>query len=205
MIGKAQDNPLIDSLIQANQLRYQKEYLQAIEVYVEAIRKYKETSELARTIAHCHFNLGFYENQESEKNFQLATDWMKKAINLMPNSSQLFAELAEFFALGTLDYPSAISEYKTAIALNPNNIRALVGAASLYGLPEEVVSLEEAIDWLTSASRLDPNNPNLHLRLGMLLLESNQVDNAKKEFEAALLCPLALDTNLAETIKKVEE
>lgn len=205
MTSKMRDVTLIKYLIQANQFRHKKNYQQAIAVYAELIKQFGETVDLARAIAYCYFNLGFYENQERERNFQLAIDWAKKAIGLAPNNGQLHVDLGDFYALGTLDYSSAILEYKTAIELDPNNTRALMGAASLYGLPDDVVTLNETITWLDTATRLEPNNPLPHFRLGMFLLDSSQYENAKREFIATLLCPIPLDAGLAETIKnKIE-
>lgn len=188
-------------LLQANQLRQKREYRLALEIYHQVIGQFGETDVLDQTLAHCYFELGLYESDES--GFKYAIVWMKKAIALTPENSQLHADLGQFHALGTLEYKEAANEYKVAIEIDPNNEKALVGGAALYGVPEEVVTLDEAINWLERVVRIAPNDPNYHFRLGMLYHEAGRLPEAEIELLKALLCARPLDPSPAQTINNV--
>lgn len=200
---KAHSSKLIELLIQANQLRQKREYRQALKIYHDVIEQFGETADTAQTLAHCYFQLGFYESDDASSIYQLAITWIKKAITLSPTNSRLHVDLGEFHSLGTLEYQEAAQEYKAAIELDPNNVRALVGGAALYGLPEEVVTLNEAIAWLERVVQLEPNDPNYHFRLGTLYHQANHLSGSESEWLKALLCPRPLDTSPAQTIIKL--
>jgi tetratricopeptide (TPR) repeat protein len=87
--------------------------------------------------------------------------------------------------------------------LLPTDVTALTGAASLYGLPENVVSLQEAIGWLEYATQLEPDDPNYHFRLGQLCFEAGRAAKAKKEWLRALTCPKPISLSQARTIESV--
>jgi cytochrome c-type biogenesis protein CcmH/NrfG len=81
----------------------------------------------------------------------MAVTWAKKAINLAPANSQFHDILGEVQSLGTLEYQEAAQAYRRSIELDPNNLLALVGGAALFGVPEDVVTLDEEIKWLEKA------------------------------------------------------
>ena len=190
-------------LLQANLHRQKREYGSALDIYIYTLDHFGETDLLDQTIAHCYFEIGLYERDESS--FQYAIQWIKKAVTLTPNKSQFYADLGQFYALGTLEYQAAVNEYKIALEIDPNNERALVGGAALYGVPEAVVSLNEAIDWLIRAVNINPADSNYHFRLGALYYEADRLPEAENEFSKALLCAHALDSSAATMISRYIE
>ena len=194
-------NQYIELLCRANELRQKREYRQAINIYNIIIARFGKSIDLIRILAICYFELGFYERDES--NFKFAILLIKEAINLAPNDDQLHADLGQLYSLGILEYQESAQEYRVAIELNPNNIDALMGSAALYGVPEEVVTIDETIDWLERLVHLQPNDPNYHFRLGEIYYEIDQVEKATDEWLKALLCPKPLITSPAQTINKL--
>jgi len=199
--SKIYTSKLITLIIHANQLRGMRDYQQALQIYHDVIEQYGETVDLDQVIAYCYFQLGLSESDEA--NYRLAVVWAKKAISLAPTNSHLYDLLGELHLLGTLEYQEAAQAYRKAIELNPNNVRALVGGAALYGVPEDVVPLDEAINWLEYAVQIEPKDPNYHLNLGILYHEVGQVSKAKTEWLKALVCPRPLDVALTKTIIKL--
>lgn len=181
-------------LIQANELRRQKTYQEALTLYLKIYEQSKEDVDMLTVIAFCYFALN---------NFEEAVAWLKKAIALAPNDDNLHTDLAEYCAVGTLDYEQATEEYRKAIEINPNNTRALVGAAALYGVPEEVVTLNEAINWLEFATKLEPDDPNYHFRLGEFYRKADRILDGIQEWHKALLCTQPLDPGPTNTIKTI--
>jgi tetratricopeptide (TPR) repeat protein len=194
-------NKVISTLIQANNYRLAGEYRKALHIYQELIGNLGETSEIDQLIAGCYYQLGLYGNDED--NYIEAVIWIEKAIILSPMNSQLYDILGEIHSIGTLNYEASIKAYRTAIDLNPNNVHALVNGAGLYGVPEEVISMEEAINWLEQAVQVEPDNASIHFNLGMRYYEGGQISKAKKEWERALSCPLPLEAVLSRTIRKL--
>lgn len=199
-----QQKARITLLKKANKLRLKKEYKAAIETYADIIKQFGESVELAVLVASCYFVLGFYSPQESDQNFEHAIRWMEKAVRLSPSNARLHADLAQYYWLGMLDYERALEEYRRALELNPNEVRALVGAAALYGVPEEVVTLDEAINWLERATQLEPDEPRYHFRLGEFYQKAARPLDAEREWIKSLLCPEPLPSGSDQVIQSME-
>jgi tetratricopeptide (TPR) repeat protein len=118
---------------------------------------------------------------------------MERAVNVAPLIGRLHARLAEYYSLVNNNYAKAATEYRKAITLTPNDVVALIGATSLYGVPDEVVSLDEAIAWQEHAISLEPDNPNYHVRLAGFYEEGGRALDAVREWTLALLCPQPLE------------
>jgi len=194
-------NDVIDLMIQANHYRQVGEYRKALDIYQDLIGNLGETSETDQLIACCYFQLGLYGDDED--NYQEAVIWIERAIALSPMNSQLYVILGGFHSIGTLNYEASIKAYRTAINLNPNNVHALVSGAGLYGVPEDVVTLGEAINWLEQAVQIEPDNANYHLSLGVCYNKAGRLSKAKQEWLSALSCPRPLEAALSTTIRKL--
>lgn len=191
---------LIRWMVQANQHRQALEYRKALNIYHKLTEEFGETSGLDQSLASCYFHLGLDERDED--NFRKAVIWITRAIALLPNNSQLYYFLGWYHSSGTLNYEAAIQAFRTAIEINPNNVHALVSGAFLYGVPEDVITLDKAIVWLERAVQLEPDNPNYHYNLGMLQNEAGQLFKAEQEWMDALSCSRPLEASLSMTIMK---
>ncbi len=183
---------LFGLLAGANELRSRKDYEGAITLYTRCIKLFGDSADLLGVVAECYFALAFSPTDQTGRSFREAILWMEKAVELAPTDARLHAHLAQYYQLGVPDPEKAAPEYRKAIELDPDLTGALVGAASLYGVPEEVVALDEAIGWLERVVQLDPDDPNHHYRLGKLYREAGHSSDAEKEWVKALLCPLPL-------------
>ncbi len=181
-------NKLISLMIQANHYRQTMEYRKALDIYLELIETYDETIEVDQLIAYCYYQLGLDESDEDK--FREAVIWIDRAIALSPMNSYLYGILGDLHFTGTVDYEASIKAYRSAINLNPNNVHALVNGAGLYGVPENVITLEEAINWLEQAVQIEPDNANNHFNLGMLYNEAGQFSKAKQEWLKLCLAPV---------------
>jgi tetratricopeptide (TPR) repeat protein len=199
----ANSQELINLLGKANELRRKKDYKAAITLYLESVKHVGESAELCAVIAGCYFAFAIENPGETGQNFENAISWIEKAIKLAPDSAYLHTDLAQYYSLGVLDYEKAAQEYRIAIDLAPKDVVALVGAASLYGVPEGVVALEEAINWLEQVTQLDSRNPNHFFRLGQLYYEAGCLQDAVGVWFKALVCPRPLDSKPAQTIKTI--
>lgn len=181
------ERDLVEKLVQGNELRLKKDYEGALVIYFGLLNRLPEDSELRAyiyaMISSCYFHLNRYYE---------AVAFIEKAVALMPEEVRWRERLAEYCWLGTLDLERAAQEVRKAIELNPNYVGALVLGAAIYGEPEEVIRLEEAIEWMERAVQLDPNNPDYYIRLGDLYRDAGRVEEAKRMWMKALLCGVPL-------------
>jgi tetratricopeptide (TPR) repeat protein len=193
---------LIGQLVQANELRYRERYQEALEVYLKVFEHWKEDADLRILIGYCY--LAFTLNPDaSSEDLQTALAWMKDSIAIKPNETRLYSLLGQFHFLVEVDYSQAAWAYRKAIELSSDNIEALAGIASLYFIPVNVVTLDEAINSLEHAVKLESNNPIFHFNLGQLYREANRVPDAKREWIKALLSTRPLHPGSAQTIAKL--
>lgn len=190
---------LLDLLIEANEKKNQKHYEGAIGLYLKALELFGEDSDLYAAIADCYFSWAS-DPSESGENYVAAIDWLNRAVTLSSNDARLHFHLAEYYQLGTLEYEQAAKAYRKTIELNPNYVSALVGGASLYGVPEKVVTLTEAIKWLEAATQLDPDNPNYLARLGEFYKEAGRVADAENAWRKSLICARPLGQGYVQLI-----
>jgi tetratricopeptide (TPR) repeat protein len=199
----AEPRQLLEQLLRANELRRQKQYQAAITFYLQVIERFGAHAYVLATIAHCYTSLAYANADESGRNHQEAVVWMEKAVTIAPNDARLHAILAQYYQLGINDYEQAAREYRKAIDLNPNDVWALTSAASLYNVPENVITHDEAINWLERATQLEPDDPNYLARLGELYYDANRLQDAQRAWLSALLCPQSLDAGYAEMIEHI--
>jgi tetratricopeptide (TPR) repeat protein len=187
--------------LQANKLSLKKEDQQALALYLEVAGQIADNAELAATVANCYFGIALTNPRETGENHKEAISWMKRALALDPDNARLHGRLAQFYELGLLEEELAAQEYRKAIELNPYDVWTLFNATSLYGVPEEVVTLDEAINWLERVIWLEPDDPNFHLRLGDLYHKAGRISDAEREWLRALLCPRPLNPGPAQAVK----
>jgi TolB-like protein/class 3 adenylate cyclase len=120
-----------------------------------------------------------------------------------PNSMDLYFQGRALLYKGwTPDYLAQASEiFERALALDPNNIDAMVWTAAIdlmvgtsYFADDRAPRVAAAEAALFKALSLAPNYAWAHLMLGVLLVAKNRAAEAIHEFERAL----ELDSNLAE-------
>jgi len=182
-------------LLRANERRVHRDYFGALECYLEAVERYGESAKLSAAIGHCYVQIAVGDPHETGEHYEQAAAWMRKAVELEPTDARLHVHLAELYQWGLVDYERATKEYRTAIELAPWYVKAYRSAATLYGVPEEVISLAETIGWLEEAVRLDPDDPMYHAWLGELYREAGRMSDAEREWRRALLCSRPLDPN----------
>ncbi|MEZ4864111.1 MAG: tetratricopeptide repeat protein [Caldilineaceae bacterium] len=189
------------TLDEANQLRLDDHLEEAINIYQSCIERFGKEVDFLAMIAHLRFKLALGNANETGENYKKAIQCLEAALELEPNNAVLHAQLAEVYTLGTLNYILAAQEYRRALEISPNNVSILFGATSLYGLPEEVVMLDEAIRWMEQATTLSPDNPHFHIRLGNLYQEAGRMLDARRAWLKSYLCSQPLGTDYAQSIR----
>lgn len=190
-------------LIEATQLRVENRLEEALVIYKSCVEQLSKRADLLALIAHIHFKVALSNANEMGYNYEKAIQFLTDALTLEPGNAALHSQLAEVYTLGTLHYELAAQEYRRALELNPYSISALLGAASLYGLPEDVVTLDEAVKWMEQAIEVNPDNPHFYIRLGDLYQQSGQLLAAQQVRLKSFLCLQPLELDYAQSVGNI--
>jgi len=166
---------------EAEQLAAQGKFLQAIQVYRDAILANPENPAYHLALA----RLYIYTKQ-----YQQALDSAGNALIQNPNNAQALA--LRGYALGLMgDYLQAESALNQAIELDPNNpvpyaYLAEVLAIKVQNGEGDLVTLNRAIDLSRKAQSLGPDLLETHRARGLVLELTANYEEAAREFEAAI-------------------
>jgi tetratricopeptide (TPR) repeat protein len=111
-------------------------------------------------------------NYEGMKEYSLAADAYKKAIELDPNRAELKAALAQDLALGER-YDEALKAYQEMAEANPQDAQPYLGMAQVYQQQHKV---DDARRMLEKGKQLDPDN--IEIRYSEVRLLEQEGKNA---------------------------
>lgn len=182
----------INLLIQANQARVEYRYQDAIDYYVKYLDKYNN-ADVMHMLALVYFRLDIEQARRNDRGTK-ALEWINKAIGQEPSNAEFHVTRGDIlnYGLDAPNYKDAAKSYKAALQLKPDLASAHLGLSSLEGVPDQVVSLSEAIVSVEKVSQIQPNNPDIFLRLGTLYFQASQENQALEAYEYALLRPQPL-------------
>jgi len=123
---------------------------------------------------------GFYAIQV--KNYGLAVDIYKSAIEIAPGFAPLYCVLGDIY-LSTGYFEDAITEYKMAIWLDPFNIAAYRHLCRAY---EEQGDYNQAIDVYNKLIAMAPNIPDLYSNLANIYYIKGEFDLAISNYQTAI-------------------
>ena len=180
----------VNSLI----LLYQEsgDYGKAIDVLSQAVSFYPDN-------AYLHFNLGnFYLTLQQ---YSRAIICYKKSLSLQPNQAITHYNLGKALLLsgykdkaitamedagkiyfGSYQYNQAVDVYRELVELAPEKISVHIGLADSL---ERCGELQEAIEKYQSILKIEPDNPDIYLRLGNIYID-DQPDRAIDYYNQAL-------------------
>jgi len=143
-------------LEQAEQAFRERRYADAIRLYEEGLRTFGDDPGLMWGLAQAEFTFSLWVPDPENIHGHRAIHWLKEAIRIAPERPEFYFNLGEMLEHVTIDCEAAAQAYREALRLEPLYLPALDGLAMLYGVPEDVVSLEEAISCCEKAVRLFP-------------------------------------------------
>ena len=126
------------------------------------------------------FIQGFYAIQI--KNYGLAIELYKKAIDIAPGFAPLYCVLGDIY-LSTGYFEDAITEYKMAIWLDPFNIAANRHLCRAY---EEQGDYNQAIEIYNKLIAMSPNIPDLYSNLANIYYIKGEFDLAISNYQTAI-------------------
>jgi tetratricopeptide (TPR) repeat protein len=161
---------------QGEQLFREGKLSQAIEAYEDAILADPNNPANYVTLARLQIFSGDYE--AAVENTQNA---------LLKNPNNPLAHAVQGWALGFLeDFLPAEAAVKKALELDPNNALAHAFYAEILINKGDFGDLDRAIESTKTAQALDPNSLEVHRARGLVLLNTQNVQEAIDEFKAAI-------------------
>lgn len=145
-----------------------------------AITDFKDAIRLRSSSSTAHYGLGkayLKQGQLDEAYKELNT-----ALSLNKNSAPTHIAMGDVYR-GQNNSVAAMKEYNAAIAIKPENSEPYLHLSDIY---EGRGDLEFAAANLRSGLALNPDSVDLHRRLADILLRSDKIDDALKEYTAVL-------------------
>ena len=161
----------------------------ALEYFLAADANGEDVYEVAFQTGKLYLEKGEYEKGKH---------FLEKAVKLGPKSATAFRLFGECCAALNLT-DEAVTSYKKAIKLNPNDADSLSALGYLFDFQGEnpeitTIFCQQSVD-------ISPENGLFRHRLGQLYFKQNQLEDALKEFQKAN----DLGHDSAEFIEKVQE
>lgn len=148
------------ALIRIDQMLTTGEYDDAVET-AEALVAEIRTAETLRALGRARYERSTATYDEEEHEAALAT--LRAAADLAPDDRARAAALSELAAMltGSVFFTAekeeeAVRRYREAHALDPQNIRALIGLAIFRNHPQITATLPQAIGWVEQAIAQGP-------------------------------------------------
>jgi tetratricopeptide (TPR) repeat protein len=166
-------------LEQAEQAFRERRYADAIRLYEEGLSTFGDDPDLMWGLAQVEFTLSLEFPDAEDTHGHRAIHWLKEAIRIAPERPEYYFDLGDMLEHVTIDYEAAAQAYREALRLEPLYVPALMQLAALYGVPEDVVSLEEALSCCEKAVRLFPTR-SLWLELERLYRYAGREADAQR-------------------------
>ena len=129
-------------------------------------------------------NANLYGNSiPTQELAQRARETAERAIALAPNRPEGYVALGRYLDFIKADFAGAEEQYAKVLRLDPTNVQAM----SAKGLAEEGLGRwDSSLEHLREAERLDPRSPATLRRLGVALLYTRRLSEARAVFDRTL-------------------
>lgn len=147
----------IQDLGRAAEARDKRNYDEALRIYTALLARSGPDPMLMWATAQIEFALSVVSPDPDDIHGARAVEWITRAIGLDPDKPEYYDALCRI-SQGTAppDYERAAWAARRALQIEPNYVPALDNLAWLYGVPENVVPLHEAISCAEHSVRISP-------------------------------------------------
>lgn len=122
--------------------------------------------------------------RESVGDYEGAIESYKRALKINPNLIIIYLRIGiNYRALNPPDFQNAIFYFSRANAIDPRNVDPYLYLSRTHYQNDE---LGTAVQYLEQALALDPDNPDIHGRLGLILFKRRNYEGAEPELRLAV-------------------
>jgi tetratricopeptide (TPR) repeat protein len=159
---------------------YYSEILNASQKWSQGYQAAETALRLDPRLLEAHRAMGIAN--EHVGNYSGAIEHYKNALKINPNLITLYIRLGLNYRV--TDIPQAIYYFSKANAIDPTNIDPYLYLSRTHYQNDE---LGTAIQYLQQALRLEPANPDIHGRLGLILFRRRNYEGAEPELRLAVM------------------
>ncbi|MGB8648998.1 MAG: hypothetical protein WCF84_27425 [Anaerolineae bacterium] len=147
----------IELFRQATELRNQRRYVEVREIYQRILAAFGPDSAVMVALAWAEYAISVVSEGVDEIHGRNAIRWVEQAIASRPDQADYYYTWGILLEhVGVPNYAAAARAYRRAVELEPYHVPALSMMATLCGVPEDVVPVEEAILCGERAVRAEP-------------------------------------------------
>lgn len=162
-------------------------YGEASRIYLELLDKFGLDPDIMWGLAQTEFALCLVSPDSEDTHGRIAIQWMERALAIRSDRADYYYTLGSMLEhVGAPAYEAAASAYRHAIELEPNYVLALSALAMLYGVPEDVVPLGEALACCERATHANPTR-SLWLVLARLYKRAGRQEDSDRALKKGLL------------------
>jgi TolB-like protein/Tfp pilus assembly protein PilF len=174
----------------------------ALQMYQAAIDRDPRFAQALAGLAESHSLMYWLYRDRSPERLLKAKELAERAVELRPDLAETHNALGSYFSRGPSDLPRALTEFATALKIQPNNSDAL--AAIGYVLRRQGHWADSA-ETLSKALELDPRNPTLVQGFAQTCVFARRYAEADRAFGLAIaLSPKWRDPYLAKAWLQVQ-
>lgn len=180
-------NERLNTLLKLNRHRRESQHQAAIDICKDLLAKDEFDADVIAILATLYHQVAFVRTEAISELFERAIFWANKAIEITPYRADFYAIRGRIW-LDFPDYENAASDFRSALQIRPDLLSACFGLGFLARVPEEIVSIDEAINVIKSATETHIDNPLVFNELHGLLMIKGQMNEANQALSRALLC-----------------
>jgi TolB-like protein/Flp pilus assembly protein TadD len=158
--------------------------LEAQSAFQQALQLDPALLPAAEGLALTYLYRGLNENDISGREaWEQARSAARKALQISANSSSAHGVLGYVAGMQDFDWTTAEKEFRTALALNPNDVDTLTNAAQLAAMHGDI---DQAMRRIDTSLVLDPLNPGTHQVRGMILYMTHDYSGAESALQKSI-------------------
>jgi serine/threonine-protein kinase len=155
----------------------------ALQMYQAAVERDPRFAQALAGLAQGHLSMYWFHFDRSPERLIKAREAAERAVALRPDLAETHMALGYYFYQGLLDYPRALSEFSTALKIQPNNSDALLGVGVAL---RRQGRWGEAAEALSKALVSDPGNPRLLYNFGQACVLARRYAEADRAYGHAI-------------------
>lgn len=154
-----------------------------IQLYEQAIQLDPRFALAHAALSESHYAMWWFHYDRDPQRLALAKAAVEQAFGLAPDAAEVHMALGYHYYMGFLDYARALEHFERARRAQPNNAGLLSGIGFVR---RRQGRLEEAIEDLEAAFRLDPQSAVIALNLGQSYLLARSPREAERHLDRAI-------------------
>jgi len=155
----------------------------ALQMYQAAVGRDPHFAKALAGLARSHLQIYWNYFDRTQARVARAKEAAEKAVELRPDLADSHSALGYYFYWGLLDYPRALSEFGTALKIQPNNSDVLLGIGAVL---RRQGHWADSAEQLSKALEFDPKNAQLLYNFGRSCVPARRYADADRAYGLAI-------------------